>query len=723
MRAPHFLPHGLRKRIHRLPPVGVLLGLFIIVPLCAYLAVGALRYKQHHVESERRLHRVLQVAREHALKVFESNETILTRVEEAVDKETADTLLNRERELHERLAQLSDNREQTQSIFIVGAEGHPLASDRVYPVPPGMNLADREYFKWHKATPDTLHFSERGVGRATGTPFFDMSLRWKSPDGKFLGVLLAGLSPSYFEAFHRELIANEQGIAITMLREDGEIFTRTPSLANQPSKLAVDSPVMSAIRSGRAGGSAMGMSSVDGQERLLAFTRIGKYPVYIGTGMAKAQIRKNWLIEMGWLAAFALPPMVGLYLAALLILRRTSEALRVANKLGDEMAGRKKAEGALLQAQKMEALGRLTGGVAHDFNNALMVISTNLFLLKRKDPDSNNPQYESIGRAVDAATKLTRQLLAFSRRQPLAPQCIDLKVWIADVQRLLKPLLGSLIELSVSVDKDVGSIWADAAELELALINLAVNAKDAMPGGGRFEISVSRARGPLPEPLSGEVIAIEATDTGCGIEPAIVEKVFEPFFTTKPVGQGTGLGLSQIFGLCQRTGGKAAIESKLGVGTTVSLFFPAALQCAGVGAAPAPAAFPNIGKTVLLVEDNLDVAAALVPLLEAMRCQVTHFDRAINAQRWLSRRAPAELPELLLSDVVMPGEIDGLALAMHVRYAYPAVKIVLMSGFAEHLDSIVALGFEIIPKPCTPQLLEGAISKVFLESDSRHAAH
>jgi signal transduction histidine kinase len=467
---------------------------------------------------------------------------------------------------------------------------------------------------------------------------------------------------------------------------------------------------MSQIRAGLTRGTAHGTSSVDGRVRLLEYAKVGNYPIYVGTGMDVAEIRARWLDEMTWLAAFGLPPMLGLFLAARLALRRTREVLEAAQRLSEEMVARRRVEESLLQSQKLEALGRLTGGVAHDFNNALMVISNNLFLLKRKHPEIEGARVESIGRAVGTATKLTRQLLAFSRRQALVPEHIRLQDRLPTFQDLLEPVVGRQVRLSVEVDPDTHPITVDSAEFELALINLAVNSRDAMPAGGRFAL---RARNlslhEIPAKQRPPMVVVEAVDTGTGIDPQLLDKVFEPFFTTKPVGTGTGLGLSQIYGLCQRAGGVATIASTVGVGTTVRLCFPAAAARAAEAAGPSPESPVYLGKSLLLVEDNDEVAAALQPVLQAIGCQVTRLDNAQAALGWLRRQAL--LPDVVLTDVVMPGEMDGVGLAQAIRGRHPSVRVILMTGYAEQMDAISRQGFEIVPKPCSAEMLAAAIGR------------
>jgi CheY-like chemotaxis protein len=203
------------------------------------------------------------------------------------------------------------------------------------------------------------------------------------------------------------------------------------------------------------------------------------------------------------------------------------------------------------------------------------------------------------------------------------------------------------------------------------------------------------------------MVFVDATDTGIGIEPALLAKVFEPFFTTKPVGQGTGLGLSQVYGLCQRAGGLADVRSEPGRGTTVRLYFPAASQPPEAIATLVPAQQRHLGLRILFVEDNDEVAAALIQVLDAMGCSVQRFDRASPAFEWLSTQT--QLPDLLLSDVVMPGPMDGAALAQKVRAAHPGLRILLMTGYAQQIETITRLGFEVLPKPCSAERLAEAL--------------
>ncbi len=703
------VPLGAGARPAPFMSLRILALLCIAVPLLVYAAVGLLRYAQLRAETEVRLDRSLRIAEEHALKVLDTNLTLIERVSDAIGGDDAPVLRGREKALHEQLKAMSASKPQVQSIWIFGPDGRPVATDRAHPAPPDLDVTQRASFQWHAGGRGGLYLSELLTGPVTKTAFFDMSRARRAADGSFAGVVSVGLLPTYFHKFHGDLVADEPGLAVTMLREDGIILSRWPPLPNAPPRLAASSPVMSRIAMGQTHGTARGISSVDGNQRLLAFTKVGDYPIYLGTGMAVAEIRQRWLEEMAWLAAFGLPPMLGLFFAARLALRRTTDALHSAQRLGEETSARQQVEEALLQAQKLEALGRLTGGVAHDFNNALMVISSNLHLLRRKHPElAEGPQVSAMGRAVGSATQLTRQLLAFSRRQALVPEYMDLRERMPHLSGLLGPVLGSQVELTISVADSTRPILVDSAEFELAVVNLAINARDAMPKGGRFRLHAANAE-VLPPTLNGPMVVVEATDSGSGIDAAVLGKVFEPFFTTKPVGQGTGLGLSQIYGLCQRAGGLATIESEPGVGTTVRLFFPPTVESASSKArTPAPAR-RRIERDILLVEDNDDVAAALCSVLEAMGCRVNRLVDGLAARDWLD--GASALPDVLLTDVVMPGGMDGLALAEHVRRHHPGVEIIVMTGYAEQIETISGRGFHIVPKPCSEEMLADALMR------------
>lgn len=371
-----------------------------------------------------------------------------------------------------------------------------------------------------------------------------------------------------------------------------------------------------------------------------------------------------------------------------------------------DITERERLEAQLRQAQKMEAIGQLTGGVAHDFNNLLAVIMGNAELAKRRPAGSLPAMMDNILRAGERGVALTRQLLSFSRRQTTEPQVLNLSVEIPRIGEMLRASLRGNIELSASVAPDVGMVEVDPDEFEIALLNIAVNARDAMPHGGRFTIDVRRM-GAGTSGFASEHVAIELRDTGTGVPPEVIAKVFDPFFTTKEVGVGTGLGLSQVYGFAQRSGGTVSIDSTPGEGTTVTICLPRTRKPAVPTEGTADdAAAGSTGGLVLLVEDNPDVASVTAQMLRARGYDVEVVDRARKALDRLSEEARPV--NVLLSDVVMPDGMTGLDLARVVRAQKSDLPIVLMSGYNDALPPRGS-GFRILRKPVPGNELHNAI--------------
>ncbi|HEY0885959.1 MAG TPA: response regulator, partial [Ramlibacter sp.] len=313
----------------------------------------------------------------------------------------------------------------------------------------------------------------------------------------------------------------------------------------------------------------------------------------------------------------------------------------------------------------------------------------------------------AISRGVDSASKLTKQLLAFSRQNALSPEILRLQDRLPAMEPLLAPVLGSEIDLSVNVAPDVPPVTADPAELELTLVNLALNARDAIAGRGRLRLRAYTIVQRADTGRQGRWVVIEAQDDGAGIAPKALEHVFDPFFTTKQLGQGTGLGLSQVYAFCQRSGGWAEAESALGQGTTIRLFLaPAAGPAAQPSPAPHAAAVP---ARVLLVEDNPSIAAVLEETLQSVGCTVICQESADHAAAWLDVNSP---PDLVLTDVVMPGHRDGLDLARHVRQRYPRLPLIVMTGYSERMDELATLHAVLLAKPFAPSALLAAIASL-----------
>jgi PAS domain S-box-containing protein len=353
-----------------------------------------------------------------------------------------------------------------------------------------------------------------------------------------------------------------------------------------------------------------------------------------------------------------------------------------------DISARRQAEDQLRQFLKMEAIGNLTGGMAHDFNNLLGVIIGNLDLA-RPQLAALGAVDELVGDALDAALRgadLTRRLLAFARQQPLLPEPIKLNELIAGMVKLLDRTLGENIEISLDLGADLWTVVADPTQLETSLMNLATNARDAMPKGGRLMIATGNRQldadyaAAHAEVVPGDYVAIEVSDTGSGIAPETLKRVFEPFFTTKERGKGTGLGLSMVFGFMKQSGGHINIYSEPGAGTTFRLYLPRA--AAGERGAAESAAVPLAkaeGETVLAVEDNPALRRVVARQLKELGYRVIEADGAAAAMAVLESRNV----DLLFTDIVMPGELDGFELARRVIARWPRIKVVFTSGFPE----------------------------------------
>jgi PAS domain S-box-containing protein len=359
----------------------------------------------------------------------------------------------------------------------------------------------------------------------------------------------------------------------------------------------------------------------------------------------------------------------------------------------------------LAESQKLDALGQLTGGVAHDFNNLLMVIGGSAQVLKKyADDDKSRRAVQAIESAARRGAALTSQLLTFARRQNVNPQTIHLNERINAVREVLSTGVGGAVQLTIDVKDEVWPIKVDVAELETALVNLVINARDAMPDGGAIRISAENVR--LDDEVhNGDFVAIRVSDSGTGIPPDVLQKVFDPFFTTKPVGKGTGLGLSQVHGFAYQADGLVAVASELGQGTTVTVSLPR--DKSGIVAASSPPGASSGSGTILLVEDNPDVAAASAGLLEQLGYTVRWVSNAEEALAEIDR----DRIDLVFSDIVMPGKMDGLALAQAVREKYPRLPILLATGYSDTLRK-VSLGFQILRKPYEIHELSEALAKV-----------
>jgi signal transduction histidine kinase/ActR/RegA family two-component response regulator len=392
-----------------------------------------------------------------------------------------------------------------------------------------------------------------------------------------------------------------------------------------------------------------------------------------------------------------------------------------------DLTSRQKMEEELRQAQKMEAIGQLTGGLAHDFNNLLTVITGNLEMLEARLQDP--VQRELIGEAQNAAqdgAKLTGQLLAFGRRQPLNPEPTNIGPLISNFADLLRRTLGESIELSILVTGSAHLAVVDAPQLQNALLNLAINARDAMPHGGRLTLETSHARldqdyaQMYPEIRTGRYVLIAITDTGIGMSEEVRQRAFEPFFTTKPTGAGTGLGLSMVYGFVKQSGGNIQLYSELGQGTSVRIFLPLSdtIQKSAESALRSDdrGAMPRGSETILVVEDDARVRRITIARLRSLGYQVIEANSGAAAMALLLAHPDVAM---IFTDVVMPGGMDGDELAEAALAARPDLKVLFTSGYAE--PAIARQGLSAgswLKKPYTAAELAEKIREVLRQRSS-----
>jgi PAS domain S-box-containing protein len=387
-----------------------------------------------------------------------------------------------------------------------------------------------------------------------------------------------------------------------------------------------------------------------------------------------------------------------------------------------DITERKHRDTLLRQSQKMEAVGQLTGGVAHDFNNLLAVILGNLELADDQLPDDSplKPLIQQAIESVDRGASLTQRLLAYARQQPLDPKVLDIHNLVSNITELLRRSLGETIRIQAVLPKDLWKTRVDPNQLENALLNLAVNARDAMPGGGRLTIEAHNSHldsdyaEDNSEVTPGEYVMLAVTDTGTGMVPVVMDRALEPFFTTKSVGKGSGLGLSMVYGFVKQSGGHIKIYSEPGRGTTIKLFLPRAEGNAADAPGEEVALYraPIATEAILVVEDDASIRKLVAAMLDSLGYKVAQAEDGPSAQLALAKE---EEPNLLLTDMVLPNGMSGVDLGRQARTQYPKLKVLYMSGYTNN-----ALAFNgshdesahLLSKPFRRQELARAVRDV-----------
>ena len=593
---------------------------------------------------------------------------------------------------------------QLDAITMIAADGRLINFSRYFPIPP-VNVADRDYFDALKNDPGARPYLSAPVqNRGNGEWTVYLAHRVSGPSGDFVGLVLGGINLDYFQTLYQSLQIGG-GSAISLWRHDGTLLARHPTLplVGQRPPIRTFTEVLRQSESGVYETPA----AIDGPARIVATRLLRDYPLVINVTRTKGEALADWhrqawitiaagiLCELALIAfLWGLARQFGAYEAFTTALAERNQAIEA----------RREAEARLSQSQKMETLGQLTGGIAHDFNNLLQAIGSALYLIEQTIPKdgARNVLATSVRLAADAVERggaLTRHLLAFSRRQHLEPRPVDVNALIDGMSGLLGRTLGGTVAVGTALQDDLWPALVDPTQLEMALLNLSVNARDAMPGGGTLCLATANRRAPaaesdappetgVPAPPAelppGDYVAVSVRDSGTGMDEDVAARAFEPFFTTKEIGRGTGLGLSMVHGLSVQSGGGVRLDSRPGLGTTVTIYLPRAEAPTSEprGAdAPDDAAVGPRDVHALLVDDDTLVRQAVSALLRQAGLRVTEAPDTAQA---LAALASGARIDLMVSDIAMPG-MNGFQLAAAARARRPNLPILLMSGYAEPL--------------------------------------
>ncbi len=664
--------------------------LVILIPAAMLFIVAEFRTKEIE-DGKRELLTLNTSLAEQTARAFQGVDFVLARIADQVQAggvETPEDFVRLEagQETYELLKARVADVPQLDAITMIAADGHLVNFSRSYPIPL-VDVSDRDYFKsLATEVSNRPYISEPVENRATGTWTLYVARRLSSPGGGFIGLILGAVKLNYFEDLYRSLQLG-QGSAVSLWRRDGLLLARYPPLEGIGKSFSIKSFTETLVHSDV--GVYQTESSIDGVRRIVATRALHDYPLVVNVTRITDDVLADWRR-----VAFIVFVAGALCTAAVLLVvwalaRQFATYERLSRALSERAAAvlaREQAEIQLFQSQKLEAVGQLTTGIAHDFNNLLTAIIGNLDFLRCRGSDPETERYlGAIERSADRAANLTSQLLAFSRKQRLSPEAVDLNALIHNMSEMLLSTLGGTVRIELDLAEGLWPIFVDRVQIEMVVLNIAINARDAMPGGGLLTIRTENIPERSGGDPAGDHILVTIADTGAGMTQEVLARAFDPFFTTKPPGKGTGLGLSQSYGLVQQSGGSIRLDSTPGAGTTVRIALP---RLRAAGAAEPPAMLPvadatSRAATVLVVDDDEEVLATVAGMVGSLGCAVLSARSGATALERL-----AERPEVALAivDFAMP-EMDGVALARAARSLRPGLPIVFVTGFAD-LESL-----------------------------------
>jgi signal transduction histidine kinase/ActR/RegA family two-component response regulator len=679
------------------------------------LLFGGLAWIDYRIELDRTHNDVATATNaiaEHAQTVVETVELVLARVLDHIDRQDWTTLAA-SAETHEFLDRLRRELPQVEAVFLVDPNGILAASSRAYPMP-RFDVHVPEYFAATRTqNNDAIVISAPFPDTLSGTTGFMISRR-RVRDGQFDGVVGVTVSHQYFDTFYRAILDSPTASAAGLVRTDGAILVRFPDPPGRPVALLPSNPIMVAARTGSDFEVFDGLPGLDGNQRIAGFRRLHDLPLLVGYSIDRSVLLMTWAAHAAVIAVCAILLSALLLAMEHLTRRKTAVEHDALRRLVEETERRRQAEAMAQQGQKMEALGRLTGGVAHDFNNLLAVVLASLELALRREGNPRTVRLlQTATEAAQRGAKLTAQMLAFSRKREVAVRSTDVNAVIQGMDDLLRRTLGPSVRLNYDLADDLPPALADLVQLELALLNLAVNARDAMPNGGDLTfrsnmVAVGDANSPGLQ--RGDYVRVQVADTGAGMSEDVRARAREPFYTTKGPGGGTGLGLSMVDGFVRELGGALTLDSTQGVGTTISIYLRKA-DTAPVTEAPNSdgGILATRPGRILLVDDDASVRLSTRRMLEELGHDVVEAAGGVEV---LAVLAHDRRFDLLVIDFAMP-LMNGGQLAAEVTKLWAAAPILFVTGYVENdaLRPWSELGYQTMQKPFSARDLAGAVER------------
>ncbi len=691
--------------VPRLGALKALAAASVITPFLVLGAYAAISYQLGFRAAEARTAHLSGMLQEHSERACETISLALTDARNVLTGHS-DAEIRGSKALWDKIVTIQSVGPQIGTIFVIGADGSDVLTTRGFPPPP-VNFGDRDYFLAQKDQDVGVFLGTAYKGRLVDLPIFNFSIRRTNPDGSFAGVIGSSAAVSYFRDFYARAGDVDDDFSVALVRDDGAVLVRYPQFTFGD-KLAV---LLAANVSGKPN-IRYAKSNIDGKDRIYATSKVGQFPAYVAYSISMQAVRRQWIEDLIAPGIATLLGAMALFALSFVAVRRAQREALATRELQEETGRREQAERSLMHAQKLDEIGRLTSGIAHDFNNLLTIILGNLALAKKRNGSAAIRLLRGAEDAAKRGAALTSQLLTFSRAQALHPRNIDVNQVLLEAKSWISRAITESVAIKLQLQPDSLPVYLDVAQLESALLNLVVNARDAMQGCGTLMIRSYVAHAPEGAPVSlepGEYVAIAVSDTGVGIPDAVASKILQPFFTTKPAGKGTGLGLSQVHAFVRQSGGEIAIESKVGEGTTITLFFPRGTAIEKqIEHAKSDQSSERGGraKVVLVVDDDPEVRH----LTSEMLHEIGHVPLlARTSEEALALLSAQAHIDVLLADLVLPGE-DGIALAAKVERLYPSIRIVFATALLEFNNAAQRV---VLKKPYDEDELAAAIDQLY----------